>query len=674
MKNRYKKAISFALVAVLFVGTMLTGCGNRNGESSGTSKLSRSQYIGMLGDIFGCDSYVTETDIFSDVSSSDENYAAIQAAAEWDIVDSDDAFRPSEDATLAFALESAVRALGVDELSSTEGDIADYAEYYVSNIAALDTSDLEASLSDETAGQILEYAYDYKSTMQRPQVTELQLADGVKEATPDVHLNEDGQTGELGDSNQNQYQVGDIVYFDATDSSLAKALKVTSIDGTDITFEDATIEEAYSQINVSGTFTGVVVDATPASDQTAVTSAEDIYNEMNAYGMKLNPMEQHYAVTLANGVKKNLSKGADYIMFTASASGSDDHASANASFNIGIKNIRADVDYKTPLFKPLSPEKVSFNLYFDTEISGHVDGSIASTIPLGEAYIQVWGPLNIRVALTANIGADGSVDVSYTTVNSLTSGWKKGCGFKKSFKSTPTATYEAEATITAEASVLCDLRVGINKISESVANAQVTTGVVAVAKREIDLLGKQPDCTDVLIYVPLRYGINQEGCILTWISDSFKTSKTIWDSTNSPIQLHIHFEDGERTAGDVCTRGDAVEQENVDEEEEPIDELELFTFEPIEFDFIDIDSYVMYLQPGESKAIGFVRIPDDYSASELIYTVKDTSVCSVSSGTVTGNRAGSTLVIISTPDEMFKAALSVTVNDDYSIEGGFQGL
>lgn len=671
------------LCALILLFTMaLTGCGNEDSVEAagknGDDMLSRAEYIGLLADSFGYHVCFSETDLFSDVSSANDYYSEIQAAAEWQIIDSGNLFEPDRAASTGFALECAVRAVGVEDIaaSGTEIDPESLTDFYVGNIARIDLSDKDAPVDRSTARQIIDYAKSYDAALVLPQITEIEFMEGVKTAGMGIRLNADGATGVLAAGEG--YAVGDIVYFDATDSSLARAVKITGIEGQTFAFEEAALEDTYAYLNISGTFPGKVVEAVSASDGTDVGLGQEIYDEMKAYSMAAGD-EKYYLTQLTNSAK--VEKGGDHIVFTADFDVQESagrpntavEASANGQLVIGIKNIKTDVKYESEWYSILKPKVLEFNLHFDTEVFSEVHGSVAASIPLGEAYIQVWGPLNIKVMLTAHLGADGNVSVSYTTENLLMISWRKGTGLGRSFESNAAADFEADVTLTAEATMLADLRVGFKKVFCRLANAQVTSGAVAVCRMETDLLGEQPTCADLQLYVPLKWGVNQQSCLITDINKNWKHSGVIWDSVNSPVKLHIHLEDWVRTAGDVCTRTDAVVQELTTPEGEPLEEMDPFDFEPIEFDFIELVSYAMYLGQGESLNIGFDSIPDGYTLNDLRYEVLDPAVCSVSDGTVHGDAAGSTIVKISTGDGMFAVALAVTVNDDYSVEG-FQSL
>lgn len=680
MRRNNHKFRGLVGVLLLVAATALAGCGKgddraASGKGAG-APLSRAEYIGMLGEGFGYDTYISETDIFSDVSSDNEYYPEIQAAAEWEIVDGNGSFEPDKAATLEFALEAAVRAIGTEDIeaSGAEIDRDNLAGFYAGNIAQADLSDADASIDVEMARQIIEYARNYDLNLTLPQVVEIELAEGVKTAGMGIRINADGATGVL-DVNAG-YAVGDIVYLDATDTSLARAVKITGIEGQTFTFEDAPLEDTYASLNIQGTFQGKVVEAVSASDGTYAGLGQEIYDEMKAYNMAAAG-GGYEIVRLANSAK--VDSGGDHMVFTADfdVKKSDREGIAEASSKgklvIGIKNIRADVTYKSGWLGILNPQKLEFKLHYDTEISTEIHGSAAASIPLGEAYIQVCGPFNVKVMLTAHLGADGNVSVSYTTENVLSIAWQRKGGIGKNFDSKADINFEADTMLTAEATLLADLRLGYKKISFSLANAQITSGAVAAAKVEADLMGDQPTCVDLQLYVPLKWGVNQSGCLITDINKKWKYSAVIWDSGNSPIKIHRHLEDWIRTPGDVCTRTDAVEQELTTPEGEPLEEIDPFDFEPLEFDFIELASYAMYLGEGESLHIGFDSIPEGYTQADLRYEVLDPSVCSVSNGTVKSNHAGSTIVKISTGDGMFMVTLAVTVNEDYSVEG-FQEL
>lgn len=667
MKMRRYKKLGLRILLLCFMILTFSACGGNkptgsgiaeNNGGSGNAKISRADYIGLVGQIFGYDTYEATSDFFSDVSASNKNYNAVQACAEWNVIAAGDKFNPNQEATLDFALATAVRAIGVEDLGLEE-NVNDQrlTDFYVNNIAQLDKSNLNSGLSEDTGRQILQFALAYRNDMELPQKIDVEFQEGIKEANNKISLPISGNTGTLKDGHG--YVVGDVIYFEDTPSHYPRGVKITAISGNRFTFEDVSVEEVFSKLEISGTFDGEIVNAFSASDNISILEEEIFYPQARAK-YQLSPV--------ANGVRMDVGK--DHATFIATMS----KEGKKAEFQFGIKNIKITTDYKHGM-TVLDPKELKLNVKYDTVIESYAELHESRTIPLGSLDIQVWGPLFVKMSLTANIGADGKIELNYTLHNSSSLEWKKGNGITKSFTSESSAILEGDITLTAEVTAMADLAIEFLG-SHSLANVQATTGVVVIAKEDADLLGNKPTCVDVFGYVPLRWGVNQKGCLITKINSAWKLDGTVWDSKTSKITFHFHWEDGVRTANDECLRdkGEEVVQENEKPDGSPLDEYELFDFTPISFDFIQMKEYVTFIQPNNQYEIIFTSIPGDYTKTTLVYEVEDRSVCSVSGGVVTGLKAGSTLVKISTSDGMFSATFVVIVNDDYSIEGEWKPL
>lgn len=681
--NKVKRLLAVCVVAICMC-FMITGCdndGNTKKESKpentneATENLSRADYIGLLGNKFGYDSYISDRAIFTDVKESDNNYAQIQACSEWGIIEKTGEFKPNDEVTLEYALKSVVKALDLDDIADGQAAVKDdeLVSFYTNNIAKIDTSNLESALDKNVAEQIIQYALDYRNDIELPQKYEYELESNVKEAKGDIFLNYDKTTGYF--VKGADYKVGDIVYLEAKEAGAPIAVKIKSVDGNTFTYEAPEIQEVYSSLNISGTYAGSVMNATSASDGTNVQFGKDLYDEVNNYGLSYNSSGDNNVKLLGNNVK--VEKDADYVRFTASAESSykTDSSSAKATGTLvaEIKNIKVTIDYDTKHI--LNPDYVSATVTFDTNVSSTITGEFSKSIPLGEVWISVAGPVQLRLVMVANIGADGEVSIAYTTDNALTAGYKKGAGLQKSFSSTPELNFEAEVTTTAEVRVLADVVIGFNMVfteyHKSIVNAEVTTGLVAIAKTDGDLLSEEPMCTDILLYVPLRWGINQEACILTSVSSDLKYKATIWDSETSAFKWHMHYEDGARCASDECTRGQGEEvvQEEVDEQGDPFEELEFFEFDIIDFEFIKLESNLIMLNENEVDSVNVTSLPEGYSLNDLVYEVIDSNVCSVGSGTITAKKAGSTIVKVKTVDGIYCTSFVVTVFENLSVEG-----
>ena len=309
---------------------------------------------------------------------------------------------------------------------------------------------------------------------------------------------------------------------------------------------------------------------------------------------------------------------------------------------------------------------------YDDYVNGEIQAGVSQMIPLGTVRVPLGttGLLAVQIDLSLNLGADGKATLEYTSHVSAYARYQLFKGIQYQMENQdPKLDFHGEISVCAEPTV----RVSLMLVTENLINLKGTSGVVAVAKVDVDLLGKQPSCTDIQIYVPLRWALNEDS---SWtgflLGRRGKASGVIWDASNSPFIWHWHYENGDRT--ETCTRGteEEIKVEIVDENGNPFDENEEFHFEEIDFATIKLESSIMFLKEDETLKIGFREIPGGQSTDSLIYEVVDTQgVCRINeNGTITGLKSGATNVMISTSDGMYHAYITVIVQEDYSVDPG----
>ena len=657
MKN-IKRIISIIL-SVVMVMLCFSGCGGKNTEKqkkNGKSYVTRAEFAGLLGDTFGYGEYEASSNAFSDVSKNDRNYANIQSLAEWGIYEKSGKFGPDENITLEEALDKTVKAVGIEEIkgSGTDIDEGSLMDFYTSNIAEIDTSNPEEKVNYSTLKQIVGYALDYCQSLTIKNKNNTTLANGAKNASSGMKLNSDGCTGQLG--SKKDYSVGDIVYFDGNNQDAPQAVKITEVSGDEFTYSEPTIEEVFESVEVAGEYDCRILSARSVSEGTRVASGKELYDEII---MDCAAGNENGGIIPLKNPNVKVEKKSNSIVCTV-ISGNDD---ASMNFTVGIKNIKAKVDID---YKALSGlNKVRAQVSYDSVAETKVTGNYSRTIPLAETVVSVFGPVNIRILFEAHIGADGEITVTYTsnTVASVT--YNKGNGIKHNIKTKTDMPMEAHASVTAEVSVLLEVRF----LTVGITNAQAVTGIAGKADMEADILAGTYS-GDILIWVPLEFGVNQKGCMVVDIIKNAKFKKKIWDSETSPYKWKWHFDNSEKA--ELTDEGEGVEIK--DDKGKPIDELKMFDFKPIDFDFINLSSYVMFLDEKESKTIKVSHIPDDYTEKDLVYEVENANICRVSSsGVVTAVGSGSTLVKVSTNDGTTCAYIAVTVSENLTVEG-FESL
>lgn len=114
-----KKRIIPLLSLLFLIAVSLCGCGNSDNAKTGEG-LTKSEWIGLLGNKFGYNAYENTEDFYSDVGYGDDHYNEIQACAEWEILPETDTFHPKEKATWKYAIETSVRAIGIDKLNCSD--------------------------------------------------------------------------------------------------------------------------------------------------------------------------------------------------------------------------------------------------------------------------------------------------------------------------------------------------------------------------------------------------------------------------------------------------------------------------------------------------------------------------------------------------------------------------
>lgn len=670
MKKQMIVAVIFAVMIAV-----LAGCGSdvkdtaASGGKSGKGELTKGEWIGMLGDTFGYNDPFGDTVSYSDVGSDYAYYQQIQACLEWGVITEQGTFEPDAPVSWEYALQTAVRAVGIDRINGAGLSVSEetLVYFYNSNIANTGEIDLAAVITADDARTALGYAVDFMYDLEPVERFEYTYNESVYEVPADaVTLRGDGSTAVVNDDAV--YEVGSILCVEPGATGAAYAIRITAVNGNEVTYEEASVDDVYSELQISGSYDAVILSVEGADLDMIDVSVHEPQSDML---LCRNTGGNYRAVPLGKAGKTGM-----MIPTGVTVNGNTVHyevplgKNKKGKFSIDISNIKVTTDIDYSLFGGL--KKADATVSFDDKISASYESDHHSqTIPLGTITLQLGTtPCNVELGLVLNVGFDGKADLTYTSTVVGNMGYKKDCGLSKSVDNQNAAfDFHADATVTVEPTVKADLRL----LKTSIANIKVTSGVVAIANVDADLLGNQPLCIDIYLYVPLRWAINEDGCIMTNISDKLKYSQTVWDSENSEINKRFHWEDGVEVG--ECTRGeDAVETPPVDEDGKPYDEYKIFDFEEIDFGVIRPASTYIVLDEGESLVLGILSVPGGAEVSELVYTVTDSAVCSVSGGVIHAAGNGSTTVKISTQDGKYHTYITVVVNGGYHDTSGFQTL
>lgn len=645
----------------------LCGCGNT--ENTSGRGLSKGEWIGRLGNKFGYNSCENSEDFYSDVSSENEYYDEIQACAEWEVLPEKASFHPDEKTTWKYAIETSVRAIGIDKLNKSDSG-AEVSEdslvaFFTSKIANLDEENLEMEVTEVDAALILEYAYAYACNLTLAEKVNYVYNEGVTETeAEDITLKGDGVTAMVKEGAS--YQAGDVIYVKPSKESQAYAVRVNSVENNEITYEQAGMEDIYQELQITGTFEATILNVEPAEDVTIsmiprIEGQEfDYMYCMSDVGCRTGTLN-NFETDDIRMMQTGLQMTGNEVKFSWKKEG--------ITLETAISDITVTSDVDFGILSGLKKADVTLT-FQDSAKAEYISDHISKQIPLGTVEVLLGStPLTVRFSLVANLGFDGEVTLDYSSQVVANVNYRKGNGLAKSVNNNnPKCNLHAEATATVEPSVKADLCC----LGRSLANVKVTTGVVAIATLDSDILGDQPTCMDIYAYVPLRWAVNEDGCVMTSISSTLKASDVVWGSDNSPFTLEFHWEDG--ILVEACTRGQKVKTEKVDDDGKPFDEYKEFDFKEIVFGFIKVASQNLYLSQGETMLIGFLALPDGYSAADLVYQPENPSVCSAGGGSVSAVGPGSTTLFISTADKKYSIYVTVIVESEYNDTSGFQSL
>ena len=163
MKRMLCRVISVLLILSLF----LSGCSKNKGDKAADEggQLTKEEWIGLLGDKFGYNLYENEEPFFSDVSVDNAHFDNIQACKEWGILIEEGALEPESKITWQYAVETSVRAIGIEKLNLSNIDIEvsenNLKEFFTTNIGEIAQETWNMGLSETDGILLLAHAYDY---------------------------------------------------------------------------------------------------------------------------------------------------------------------------------------------------------------------------------------------------------------------------------------------------------------------------------------------------------------------------------------------------------------------------------------------------------------------------------------------------------------------------------
>ena len=221
-------AAFLSMVMLLSCLISMSGC-----AAQVEDKLTLGQWLGMINQSFGMDTYVSEEPYFQDVGASDSLFGTVQAAAEWGVVGESEELHPEQTLTWRSALTTLVNAGGFLPEEATESDKIQYALEHFATDARSYWMDRE--ISQGSAEEALKIAvsqwqtFTYDTPVEKVDYSEdtVDLSQGDKKVT-DYQIEDD--TVILPEEVAQEIQPGDIYVLPAGDGSMGtQAFRAESV-------------------------------------------------------------------------------------------------------------------------------------------------------------------------------------------------------------------------------------------------------------------------------------------------------------------------------------------------------------------------------------------------------------------------------------------------------------
>jgi len=660
-----KKLLSVMLAISLLLGTItgLSGCGKKEGAEI----LTRSAWISMLAKQYNLTKSSNEEPVFTDVKSSNPNFQAVQSCAEWEIVEKTGEFKPDDNAKNEFAIVTAVKAIGIARLEKS-----DYKASLKTNEEILSFFKLQSGLSvssdkkltQKQAEEILAKAQDISAGLTLPQVYDVDYKENVKEMTLNqVTFSADGRSATLKSGSVN---VGDIIVVEPNKYlPSGKYAKVTAVNGADVKYTAATIEETCEDLTIQGTYTPEIYSVVPRTAGVTVVSAggaavDPVSSPNNSGTVKATALglkhDSNERITPLASAQENLGSVAFDLGVTIDG--------IQITGTVSIEDIKVTLDLPTVkvLFaEVLVPGDVYFRADYKMKESIKVSVKANKTIPLATFDLGLPGLASAYAGLVLKLGIDGSISVSLEAPVMAAADFKMGSGLKAEGR---VGSFEPEVEVKVAGYVRPALQIAAQIAGKDFASVGCYVGLEGELSVPVFKNGEVHDCVDLQLWVSAACFANADVEIgVKIVSEEAKYE--IFDKSNSFFKPNWHFEnwikvdkctyDGESSASNN-TPGDNIDEELLD-----------YSFG----DGLTISAFYVALNPNTGDKLIVTHIPGGYSAGDLSFTSDKPNVVSVdNSGNMLTKNEGTAIIKVATSDGKYEqfcvVSIFTTISGEFS--------
>lgn len=677
-----KRLVAVMLVACMTVGSVLglSGC-----EQKQLEVMTKGQWAQKIAQALQMDSSEVTEQIYADVGKDSTYFNAVQNCAAWDIFDKNGNFEPDKEATVDFAIASAIRAVGEDKIARSS-----YAKTLQTDDDRIDffhsISDMDyisgGALYPEWADQIIQDMNTVFSSLELKQQQDIGLKDQCVEAGDhDVIFSADGKTGTIQNDELSVRKGNILVVNPSVLYPEGKTAKITEVNGKRFTYVVPSGEEVLDHVKVSGTYKPKIIGVVPMSDDVEIqeingsTAVAQKCPVTSSHSGSLMYVPEVQNKTLAAASLDDLQigikgEGEKEKKKSGTASGGaiqGGSAKGSIAAMVGIKDIKVTADIETDWF---TVKRAYAAIDSTLNANFHMEGSCeAKTKPLAKVMLSLAGGITLEFQASITMGASGDVTIDWSQPTTIGVEYQKGKG-SRFIADTQGGNLTAEAN--AEAYVTPGLKGIFKVLGFSVASCGAQSGVQVKLNAKAETK-KAYYCINLKGYVSLSCFVGGEGEETLLGKLGVKKSWTIWNEENSKFKKEMHIENGKLVK--ECTHPETstappIKQEEYKKLELPA--LKMPTFEDFRSSYFGITTPFVALKEKTSDRLP-IRVPEvsdkKYSAKDIVCSSSKGEVASVTNdGTITAKKDGTTQIRVATKDGKYQQYIVVHVEGDYSVD------
>lgn len=299
-----------------------------------------------------------------------------------------------------------------------------------------------------------------------------------------------------------------------------------------------------------------------------------------------------------------------------------------------------------------------FSVTVDSKTSSNITlaGKFVGEQKLGEFNIPLNGGFGINIEVKLFVEANGEIAYNFEICNTTKVEYKSDGGFKSAAEKSAKQSVDVKVSLEAGANLVAcltfwgfdilDVGITASALLEAKTSFYIKDGVEASPSDNTvtiyEEVGMKSDATLYLPIIKLKVGC-KDGSVLNTLGLSLELKLCSKDMAQ---QIKIY--DG----------SDIVKVSRViDLEEESTEE----TTQGGTRQGLSIDTYVTVLNVNDTVNIQYT-LPTGYTDSDLVWSVGDSSIATVSGGKVTGKQEGTTNITVKTKDGKYKAESTIVVN------------